>query len=333
MSEPAPAWEESAARPGKPCEVCAAPDLLELGTCVACGSGSGESLLFIERSTRRADRRGIETWLVEASRGVIGRDAARDVSEGRRPIVGLPGAAATRVSGALSARGVPVVVIPVGRAWSRTPLGLLALLGLILGTGVYAGLTAGAPWLAALSVVFAALLALAAQRRLSEPVWAPRGGDALALPEAAEREVRATLLRLGTGRARRFLRDLVTVSAPLVTPADGGAGGEEVRAGVVELLHLACGAAVDLEGLDASLAILERQGTADTGEPLRDAIARATETRDAIVARFEEALASLGRLQAASVETSRRLGELAGDLAEDAARRREAWEEVRNLVG
>lgn len=332
MSEPAPTPEASPARLAGACEVCAAPDVLDLGTCVACGVGSADSLLFIERSTRRVDRRGLEAWLVEASRGVIGRDAARDVAEGRRPMVGLPTAAAARVSGALSARGVPVLVVPVGRAWSRTPLGLVTLLGLILGTGIYAGVAAGAPWLAALSLVFAALLGLAAHRRLSEPVWAPRGGDALALPEAAEREVRATLLRLGKGRARIFLKDLVAVSTPLVTAGDR-AWAAEVRAGVVELLHLACGAAVDLEGLDASLDILERQGTGGTAEPLRDAIERATETRDAIVARFEEALASLGRLQAASVETPRRLSELASDLADDAGRRRAAWEEVRQLVG
>lgn len=314
------------------CEVCGAADALGLGTCVACGSGSADALVFVERSTRRADRRGIEAWLVEATGGVVGRDAARDVAEGRRPMVGLPAAAARRVSGALTGRGIPVAVVPGGRAWSRTPVGFVALLGLIVGTGVYAG-AAAAPWLAGLSVLFAALLGLAAHRRLAEPVWAPAAGHALALPEAAEREVRATLLRLGDGRARRFLRDLAAVSAALVTP-DRGPAGAESRAGVVELLHLACDASVDLEQLDASLVVLERQGTAvGRGERLEDAIGRATESRDAIVRRFEEALASLGRLQAASVEAPRRLSELASELAADARRRREAWEEVRKLVG
>lgn len=317
---------------GRACEVCGAADPLGLGTCVACGSGFADQLVFVERSTRRADRRGIEAWLVEASRGVIGREAARDVAEGRRPMVGLPAGAAAGVSGALSSRGVPVVVVPGRRAWSRAPVGFVALLGLVLGTGAYAGMATSAPWLAAVSVVFAALLGIAVRRRLLEPVWAPDAGDALSLPGPAEREVRATLLGLGEGRARRFLEDLAAVSASLTT-ADRDRGGDEVRAGVVELLHLACAAAVDLDRLDASLTVLERQGTEAAGDDLAEAIRRATVTRDAIVARFEAALAGLGRLQAASVEVPRRLSELASDLAEDARRRREAWEEVRRLVG
>jgi len=317
---------------GAACEVCGASDSLGLGTCVACGTGLADALVFVERSTRRTDRRDIEAWLVEATRGVIGQDAARDVAEGRRPMVGLPAGAAVRVSTALSSRGIPVVVVPAGRAWSRAPIGLVTLLGLVLGTGTYAAIATSVPWLAGISVLFAALLGLAVHRRLVEPVWAPAAGDALALPEPAEREVRATLLGLGDGRARRLLEDLAAVSASHVT-ADRDRRGGEVRAGVVELLHLACAAAVDLDRLDASLAVLERQETEGGEGDLAEAIRRATVTRDAIVARLEEALAGLGRLQAASVEVPRRLDELAGELAEDARRRCQAWEEVRRLAG
>ncbi len=330
MIDSGPGLAVRAAPPVKRCDVCGAPDALGLGTCVACGVGSPDALVFIERSTRRADRRGLETWLLDASHGVVGPREARDVAEGCRPVVGLPGPAAARAAGALGERGVSAAVVPRARAWSRVPVSFVALLGVVVGTGVFAAAAAG-PWLAVLAVLFATLLGLAAHRRVREPVWAPPAGDALGLPRLAEREVRATLLRLDDGRARGFLQDLAAVSASLVrSPAAGPDA--DVGRGVEELLHLACDAALDLDQLDASLGVLERRGGVESTGELADAFRRAAATRDALVGRFEEALAALGRLHAASVDAPKRLTELAQRLAEDARHRAEAWEEVRRLV-
>ena len=81
------------------CPVCGSADPLGLGACAPCAGREPESLRFFARSRRRADRRAIEAWLIEALGGVIDREAARDVAEGARPIVGLPAGLAGRVAG------------------------------------------------------------------------------------------------------------------------------------------------------------------------------------------------------------------------------------------
>lgn len=313
------------------CDVCGTADALGLGTCAACAVGDTDALLFFERSERRADRRAVEAWLLESLSGVVGRDEARDVSEGLRPVVGLPASVAGSVSGSLSLRGLAATSVPIGRAWRKTPPALVGLLGSILGAGLFVGLTV-TPWMLALSVVFAGLLWSAAHRRLREPVWVPDPESVLGLPASVESTVRATLNRLSEDRAREYLLDLTTLAAGLLNPGDGEPA-PDVPAAVEELLSLACDAAVDLENLDASLEVLERQtasGPIDVA--MAEAAAQAATTRTRLARRFEDALASLGRLHAASVEAPAKLAELAGRLAEDAEHRARAWEAVRRLT-
>ncbi|MDH3734225.1 MAG: hypothetical protein OEU54_11860 [Gemmatimonadota bacterium] len=313
------------------CEVCGTVDALGLGTCATCAGGRHESLLFFERSGRRADRQALEAWLVDALGGLIDREEARDVADGVRPVVGLPGQLAGRVAGSLSRRGLAASWVPADRAWRKTPPALLALLGSILGAGLFTGITV-TPWLLALSVAFAGLLTLAALRRLREPVWAPEAASVFGLPHEVESRVRSTLTRLETARARHYLVDLAALSAALMNPGDGDPG-HEIPKAIAELLRLASEAAVDLDNLDVGLTILERQaqeGPVDV--EIAEAAAQAATSRALLARRFDESLAALGRLQAVSTDAPDRLVQLAEKLAEDADHRARAWEAVRRLT-
>jgi hypothetical protein len=262
---------------------------------------------------------------------VIPRDGARDVADGARPIVGLPFGVVGRASTALSLQGLTATPVAANRAWRKMPPGLVGLIGAILGAGLFTGLTV-TPWILALSVVFAGLTTSAALRRLRQPVWIPDASNVLGLPDASERRVRAALNGLTSAEARGYLSDLATLGAGLVHPGDGRAAAG-VSDAVDELLELACDAAVDLENLDTSLDVLEGQasdGPIDVA--LAEAVAQAASARALLARKFDEALAALGRLQAASVDAPARLVELAERLSEDAARRTEAWETVQRLT-
>jgi hypothetical protein len=313
------------------CDVCGSADVLGIGTCVPCGSGASEALLFLQRSVRRADRRAIETWLVDSTGGGIGRDDAREAAEGLRPIVVLPEFVAGRASGRLSVRGLNATTVSTADAWRQIPRGLRLLSAAIIGVGLYLGLALSA-WFLGLSALFVGLVATAAIKRLRAPVWEPDGANVLGLPDPAESRVRATLNELPESRARQYLTDLAVLSTGLLTTPEGSPS-PDVDGAVTELLALASDAAVDLHHLDTSLRVLERS---DEASPLdvenTEALARASSARVMLVRKFDEAVAALARLQAAAVEAPTRLAELTEALAEDAERRAEAWEAVERLT-
>ncbi len=316
------------------CDVCGAVDSLGLGSCPACAGAEVDSLLFLARASRRADRDTIEGWLADALDGLVRRERLRDVAAGERPLVRLAAQPADRAVAALASRGVLATRVEKRRAWTRLPLALTAVTGLVLVTGALAGILVE-PRMLLITPLFAGLLTLAGIRRLGTPVWTPEPGGALALPDPAEGEVRATLARLGRGRARGLLKDVSRLASGLYRKSarDGDAA---LQDGLSELLRLSCSAALDLEQLDHCLEILDdrtRESAAEDVEPeWAEAVSRATETRDALLADFTEALAALGRAQAATTVSANRLVEIADRLEKDARGRAMAWQEVQRLL-
>ncbi len=316
---------------GMECDVCGSPDRLGLGTCVSCAQSGSDALLFLETSTRRADRRVLEAWLVGALEGAVSRSAAREAAEGLRPVVGLPAEAAGRAAGVLTMRGVNAVTVPRTKAWKRVPGAFALLTGATGGVGLFVGLT-GTPLMLLLGPAFSALLIFGALRQLQQPVWRPQAGPVLGLSDAVEPTVRATLALLPKGRARQQLKALAALAAALGEPDELPAS-EELAEASDELVRLACGAVVDLDQLDRSLEILEQQpedGAAD--ESLQTAVAEATDIRDALFARLEDALGTLVRAQAANTDSAAELLKAAERLAEESIHRSKAWHEVQRLV-
>lgn len=306
---------------GYACDVCGSADRLGLGTCVVCARPGSDALLFLDPS--RADRRVLEAWLVGALGGAVSRREARDAAEGLRPVVSLPAAAAGRAAGTLTLRGVSVIQVSRAKAWTRIPPAFALLASVTAGVGLFVGLT-GTPAMLLLAPCFSALLVLATLRQLRRPVWQPDATPVLGLSEATERDVRATLARLPEGRARRRLKDLAALVAALCEDDEMTAGPELADASD-ELLRLACGAVVDLDRLDRSLAALE-------GEPVSAVIAEATDIQDVLVSRLEDAFATLVRAQAMNTDSAGELVEAAERLADESIRRTEAWRQVQLLV-
>ncbi|MCG8469125.1 MAG: hypothetical protein MJB57_13120, partial [Gemmatimonadetes bacterium] len=282
------------------CDVCGMDDALGLGVCPSCAPPDSDALLFVAPSDRRADRRALEAWLIEAVRGAIDGDAARDVAEGRRPIVALPATTAGRAAAALSIRGVAAVAIGRDEAWRRVPAGLVALSVAAAGSGLFLGIAID-PLLLLFGPVFGALLLLAARREVTEAVWRPRSSPVLDLPKDAEVRVRGALVALPEGEARARLKDIVAVAASL--------GGDEtplsrpsVRA-TNELLETAARAAEDLDRLDRSVSVLETAPAGSAEEAGEGILTAARAARDALAERLDEVLAALVRVQTSATRS------------------------------
>ncbi len=312
------------------CDICESPDVLSLGTCASCARGGTEALLFVEASGRRADREGFEAWLVDALGGAVTLDAARDVAEGVRPIVGLPEVTAGRAAATLSMRGVSAVAVSKADAWRRIPRGLLALAGAAAGMGLFLGLT-GTAAMFVLGPVFGALLILAAARKTTEPIWIPEVSPVFSLPLPIETRVRSTLASLPSGRARDRLKDIVAVAIALGSDAEAPST-DDLTAATSELLSLSCRAVVDLDQFDRSLAVLEREPVEDEDPGLAAVVHDAIIARQALVHHLDHALATLVRAQTATSGDPAELLRAAERLSDEVALRADAWREVQRYT-
>jgi predicted Ser/Thr protein kinase len=316
--------------PGVPaaCDVCGAVDPLALGTCPACAAADDpDSLVYIPSGAAPVQRRGVEEWLLESLGGAIRPSDVRDAARGERPIVSLSGRAAERTVGILAARGVMAERVLQREAWTRLPISFVAVLVLVLVSGLTAGLFV-APQMLPTTPLFASLLALIAVRRVRTPVWLPRAGAEPELPPEARAGVRETLARLPEGPARRLLRDIIRMASGLYGRASERADAD-LTAALPELIRLSSDAALDLQQLDESLVVLEERAMHDEADTRwLDTASTAGKARDALVQRLLETLEGLGRAGVASVPVHTRLGELAHQLETDTSLRREARMEV-----
>jgi predicted Ser/Thr protein kinase len=320
--------------PGVPaaCDVCGSVDPLALGTCPACAAADGpDSLVYLPAGAARVHRLGFEEWLLESLGGAVRPGDVRDAARGGRPIVSLSGEAAERTVGVLATRGVAAERVARRQAWSRLPLSFVALVVLVLVSGLTAGLFV-APRMLPITPLFASLLALIAVRRVQTPIWLPRAGAEPELPPEARAGVRETLARLPEGPARHLLRDIIRIASGLYGARSELADADLTEA-LPELLRLSSDAALDLQQLDDSLRVLEERAASEDSD-LRwlDTASRACRARDALVQRLLETLAGLGRARVAAVAAPTRLGELADRLEADTRLRREAWDELETAL-
>ena len=138
------------------CVLCNGPGPLDLAVCLDCSSRTGDGLVFVRQSMRKAERAKV----VERLHGILPPgvewEAFDLAAKGYLPLASVPLTAAEQVLGAFSHENVPTHVIP--KHWGVAPippaLGLLlvsmlmasSLVGLLsghlffLGSPLYAGL-------------------------------------------------------------------------------------------------------------------------------------------------------------------------------------------------
>lgn len=230
--------------------------------------------------------------------------------------------------------------IPVQITHQANLIGRLSVrLQVVLSTAIVLGLAAGStvPMMFLLTPAFAGTVLVAALRRQSRGFLA--GAQANPLPPQTESHVRTTLSGMADGAARRLLADFVRMARAV--RADGGATDQGAASDdeLDRLVRTAARLARDIEGLDASLAVVERQGglgPAAGSDQWMETHASVSQTRDRLVQRLLDALAALARARAAGLEAGlgerTDLAELARNLEREAALQADARREVAELL-
>ena len=102
------------------CVLCNGPDTLDLAVCLDCASRSGDGLVFVRQSIRKADRARV----VERLQGILPPgvewEAFDLAARGYLPLAAVPVPAAGRVVGAFVQDSVPTNVIR--RRWGVAPI-------------------------------------------------------------------------------------------------------------------------------------------------------------------------------------------------------------------
>ena len=258
------------------CVLCNGPDTLNLAVCLDCASRTGNGLVFVLQTIRKAERASV----IERLHGIlppgVDWEAFDLASKGNLPLASVPLAAAKQVFEAFADEGVATQVIPKrwGVAPIPPPLGLVLLSVLMVGPLVSL-LTGNLVFL--MSPIYAGLLWILAQLHLRRP--AACGGKSEAwLPHDVEQRLVAALMSLPAGTPRTLLSDVVRLGRLLWERA-GVTGDVDIVEDTSELMALAADAATDL-------ARVEEAGRVMAGQPAETeaALVRPTEALDAIEA-------------------------------------------------
>lgn len=316
---------------GAPCPLCGAAST-GIGPCLSCGDAphARRDTLLRVRLTGSG-----EGWAALAP-FLAGGGAARDrLARGdEATLARLPAAAAAHAAEQFGARGVAARAVPVRRAWELIPPPFLLLAGAVLIAGLYAGSTA-VPLLRWTTVPYVALLLVAACQEAARPLVRPRGRSSL-LPPETDRTISAALTSLPNGAARTLLADVARLGGAVYASARERGDPFGIGNRVSGVMGAACGAARDLDRLDATLARLqEPRPRAAAGEAWLDALARCERMRDAGAQRLLEALTVLGLLAAEQSDTAslEHLSALTRELEGDAAAQAEARRDLDALLG
>jgi protein kinase-like protein len=234
-------------------------------------------------------------------------------------------------------------------SWSALPLYYLAMLVLVVTVGVSTGLALHQSYYIWMSPVLAAALGLGGRHVIAnrpDPVLALPFAGLAALPPAVRRQVADTLRGLSAGPARSLFIDLVRMAGLCASAggasAPGGAWPRWAADDVPELILAAAGAATELDRLDQSLSLLERQPERSDWRALRssdrrtESIARCETARDRMVQRLLDAISILGtaRTQAAQgTDAGPRLAELTAEIEQSVAAQAAATKEITTLLG
>ncbi len=305
------------------CLLCGSPEPFGVGVCVWCLGPPGESrrpaddrLLFLERGEDRLHREQIAddvSSLVDEHRDAASIEAAL---RGELPLARVVARTADDVARRLRKRGLPVRIVHPARLGARLTPGLGLALGSALATGMAAGVFV-APSLLVITPVFAGTVVWAVVRRQSPALLT--GRQQAVLPRQAERSARTALASLPPGAARRLLADFVRMARRLAdAPTSDGEAETSERVGTLsELVNGAVRLTSALAELDDSLSILEDQtDPLAAGSDWIETHSRVSRTRDRIVQRLLDALATMARTGAAGFDTDGGTGGLP-DLARE----------------
>lgn len=316
------------ASPPRFCGACGGPvQLPDLAVCTACLSvrrGSDDALLFIRRTSTREERRlvrqQLNTLFAEGTK-LVPDDA---LVRGDRALLRVTGHAARGVSSAAAAQGIPLRVVPAGRAWTAMPAHFFVLVIAILGAGAAAGIIT-APLMLITSPLLAVTLLLAAQTALSRPAVAATSRRA---PVALQRAI-DTLATLPPGETRGLLGDLVALAAPVVLVEEPA-----IRRTATELLDAAAATAAEVERFTTLAMTLQPERAGLSSFDVRAVAATCDRVRRTGTERLEEAVDVLSQLVNTSLQDDAgdRLARLTSELALEAFVRDQAAESVRQLL-
>lgn len=245
------------------CVFCNGPDPLDLSICLDCAGRTGDGLVFVRQSMRKAERARV----VERLHGILPPgvewEAFDLAARGYLPLASVPLPAAEQVLGAFGHESVPTRVTPKHWGVAQMPptLGLLLLSVLVAGSLV--GLLSGHPLFLA-SPLYAGLLWFLAQRRLRRPA-ACKGKTEPWLPRDIETKVVAALMSLPVGTPRTLLSDAVRLGRLLWERA-ATTGDVDIVEDTGQLLAFAADAATDLARVEEAGRVVASQraeGSAD----------------------------------------------------------------------
>ena len=225
------------------CVLCNGPDPLDLAVCLDCASRTGNSLVFVRQSIRKAERAKV----VERLHGILPPgvewEAFDLAAKGYLPLASVPLTAAEQVLGAFTHENVPTHMIP--KHWGVAPippaLGILLVSMLVAGSLV--GILSGHLFFLG-SPLYAGLLWILAQLHLRRPA-ACEGKIDPWLPRDVEERLVTALMSLPMGTPRTLLSDAVRLGRLLWERA-AVTGDVDIVKDTSQLLALAADAATDL---------------------------------------------------------------------------------------
>ena len=238
------------------CVLCNGPDPLDLAVCLDCASRTGDGLVFVNQTIRKAERARI----IERLHGILPPGAEWEAfdlaSKGHLPLASVPLSAAKQVFEAFANESVPTQVIP--KRWGVAPIppGLGLVLLSVLMVGPLVGLLSG-NLLFLTSPLYAGLLWILAQFHLRRPA-ACGGTSEPWLPHDVEERLVTALVSLPAGTPRTLLSDAVRLGRLLWERAEV-TGDVDVVEDTSELLALAADAATDLARVEEAGRVMANQ--------------------------------------------------------------------------
>ena len=256
------------------CVLCDGPDTLHLAVCLDCASRTGDGLVFVRQTIRKAERASVVEHLQGILPPGVEWEAFDLASKGHLPLASVPLSAARQVVEAFAREGVPTQVIP--KRWGVAPiphrLGLVLLSVLMVGPLV--GLFSG-NLLFLISPLYAGLLWVLAQLHLRRPA-ACDGKSEPWLPHDVEEWLVTALMSLPVGTPRTLLSDVVRLGRLLWKRA-AATGDVDIVEDTSELLSLAGDAATDLARVEEAGRVMASRGAESA-----TALVRRTEALEAI---------------------------------------------------
>lgn len=318
------------------CGACGRPDALGLGLCAECGGGgdAGDTLIFVRRAPSRSDRMAAERRLAELLGVRVDTFDGRLAARGERALVRVPASVSEAVCESLESNGVPAHSIGAAKAVLAMPSHFFVMVMAMALAGTLAGIATGSSTLAALGPLFATVLLAVAHRSLQQPWLRAPAGESL--PGTAEAAVLAAFARLGAGRARELLADLVSMARPLIArlKRDGDPAG--LTSTIADLVSAASETALEVDRLTTSAAVVrDEMDGADDGA-LQSAVHTCEDAARTGTRRLVDAVAAVadagGRTAMLDGSASRRMEELLKDLRDEAGQMETARREIDRLL-